>query len=256
MKNFKTLPRCLKVVIISLIILIILCLVFIFLPTNIAVLGYHDFTNDVSSNDMQVTASKFDSEMQYLSNHHYQSLKLKDIDCYLNHTCKLSKKSVLITMDDGWKNELLIAAPILKKYNLNAVIFYIGSNYDGHNSNFMDANDLKTLTNDYPNIEIASHSYDLHHENDYLKSYDDLNNDFKNMESIIDSKYFAYPYGFYNSNYEQVLKDNNYQLAFTFGPGKLHRKIKSNDNIYEVPRLNISNSMSLTKFELRLLLPF
>ena len=123
-------------------------------------------------------------------------------------------------------------------------------------SNFMDENDLKTLTNDYPNIEIASHSYDLHHENDYLKSYDDLNNDFKNMESIIDSKYFAYPYGFYNSNYEQVLKDNNYQLAFTFGPGKLHRKIKSNDNIYEVPRLNISNSMSLTKFELRLLLPF
>ena len=33
-------------------------------------------------------------------------------------------------------------------------------------------------------------------------------------------------------------------------------KIKSNDNIYEVPRLNISNSMSLTKFKLRMLWPF
>ena len=256
MKNFKTLPKCLKVIIVVLFIIIIICLLYLFLPTNIAVLGYHDFTNDASSKDMQITASKFESEMAYLSQNHYQSLKLSDIDCYLNHTCKLSKKSVLITMDDGWKNELTIAAPILKKYNLNAVIFYIGSNYDGHNTNFMDANDLTTLQEEYPNIEVASHSYDLHHETDYQKSYDELNNDFAKMQSIVNTKYFAYPYGFYNSTYETVLKDNNYQLAFAFGPGKLHRKIKSNDNIYEVPRLNISNSMSLTKFKLRMLWPF
>ena len=256
MKNFKTLPIYFKIIIIILLFIIILSLIYLFLPTNIAVLGYHDFTDGTSSNDLQLTATKFDSEMKYLSDHHYQSLKLSDIECYLNHTCKLNRKSVLITMDDGWKNELLVAAPILKKYNLNAVIFYIGSNYDGHNANFMNADDLKTLKEEYPNIEIASHSYDLHHENDYLKSATEIDNDLKTMSSVVDTKYFAYPYGAYNDTYESVLKDNQYSLAFTFGPGKLHRKVKSNDNIYEVPRLNISNSMSLTKFKLRMLWPF
>ena len=123
MNSLKKLPLYIKIIITIFILLIILGITYLLIPTNIAVLGYHDFTNSESSNDLQVTSSKFDSEMKYLSDHHYQSLKLSDIECYLNHTCKLNKKSVLITMDDGWKNELLVAAPILKKYNLNAVIF-------------------------------------------------------------------------------------------------------------------------------------
>lgn len=252
----KKVPLYVKILIIIFLILIILGIVYIAIPTNIAVLGYHDFTNDTSTNDMQLTSTKFDSEMKYLADNHYTSLKLSDLTCFLNHTCKLSKKSVLITIDDGWKSSLTIAAPILKKYNLNAVIFYIGSNYDAHNSNFLDSNDLKTLSTDYPNIELASHSYDLHHDSDYLKTYDEINDDFAKMKSVIDTKYFAYPYGYKSSTYESVLEDNNYELAFTFGPNKEHRKVTKNDNIYEVPRLNISNNMSLTKFKLRLLWPF
>lgn len=256
MNKLKKLPLYIKIVIILFLVIILLGVVYITLPTNIAVLGYHDFTNDESSNDLQVTSTKFDAEMKYLSDNNYTSLKLSDISCFLKHTCKLSKHSVLITLDDGWKSNLTIAAPILKKYNLNAVIFYVGSNYDGLNTNFMDKDDLAELSSNYPNIEVASHSYNLHHSNDYLKSYDEINDDFKEMSNIINTKYFAYPYGYKSDIYESVLKDNNYELAFTFGPNKEHRKVTKNDNIYEIPRLNISNNMSLNKFKLRLLWPF
>src|SRR5574344_3010522 len=236
--------------------LFLLGVIYYLMPTNIAVLGYHDFTDGVSTNDLQVESSKFEAEMAYLANNNYQSLTLEDLSCYVVKTCQLNKKSVLITMDDGWINELKIAAPILKKYNLNAVIFYIGSNQNGDNANFMSIDDLKTIKNDYPNIEIASHTYDLHHENDYLKDYDAINADFNKMSEVIDTKYLAYPYGFKSDNYEKALKENNYKLAFTFGPGKEHRKATANDNKYAVPRLNISNSMSLFKFKLRLWWPF
>ena len=40
------------------------------------------------------------------------------------------------------------------------------------------------------------------------------------MNNVIDTKYFAYPYGHVSHNIEKALKDNNYKLAFTFGSGK------------------------------------
>lgn len=45
-------------------------------------------------------------------------------------------------------------------------------------------------------------------------------------------------------------------MAFTFGPGKEHRKASKKDDNYKIPRLNISAEMSMSKFKLRLLMPF
>lgn len=45
-------------------------------------------------------------------------------------------------------------------------------------------------------------------------------------------------------------------MAFGFGPGKEHKKASRNDNIYTIPRLNITNGMPLWKFSLRLSLPY
>lgn len=244
-----------KKLIIPLIILIIIIgsiIVYNLIPTKIAVLTYHDFVEDNPENNMQISKDVFEEEMKYLHDHHYKTLKLEDIECFLEKKCKLDKKSVLITMDDGWKNELEIAAPILKKYNLNAVIFYLGENYDGKNPNFMDMSDLETLKKDYKNIEIANHSYALHYEEAYLLEKNDFINDLETMKEINDSKYYAYPYGKYTDKYIDALKEEDYSLAFTFGPDDNHRKLTVNDNRYEIPRLNLSNGMPKWKFILRL----
>lgn len=245
-----------KILLILVVIVSLLIIIYFLLPVNLPVITYHDLTNKPSENDLQIEVSKFEQEMKYLKKHHYKTLKLKDVECYLENKCKISRKSVLITFDDGWKNQLELAAPILKKYNLNAVIFYIGINYDGSNPNFMDEDDITLIRKKYKNIELASHSYNLHYDNSYQKSYEEMKADFKRMNKIIDTKYFAYPYGKYDDTYLKVLKNQKYKLAFTFGPDKNHRKIKKTDSKYELPRLNISNSMSLTKFKLRLLLPY
>lgn len=225
---------------------------YILMPTKIPVLTYHDFVKENPQNNMQINEDVFRKEMKYLHDHHYKSLTLKDIECFINDKCKLPKKSVLITMDDGWKNELLIAAPILKEYNLNATIFYLGENYDGKNENFMDKNDLEKLKKEYPNIELANHSYSLHYEDAYLLDQKDISKDLKKMNKVNKSKYYAYPYGKYSKEYIKALKQENYSLAFTFGPDEKHRKLTKEDNIYEIPRLNMSNGMPMWKFILRL----
>lgn len=222
------------------------------MPTKITVLTYHDFVEGTPSNNMQINKEVFEKEMKYLHSMNYKTLKLKDIECFMDGKCKLPKKSVLITMDDGWKNELEIAAPILKKYNLNAVIFYLGEHKDGHNNNFMDLDDCKKLKKEYKNIEIASHSYSLHYEEAYNLSKKHFISDINKMSEIVDTKYYAYPYGKYSNNYIEALKSEGYSIAFGFGPDEEHRKLTKNDNRYAIPRLNVSNGMPLWKFILRL----
>lgn len=194
--------------------------------------------------------------MKYLKDHNYNAITLKQMDCFINKTCKIPRKSVLITMDDGYKSNYDLAFKVLKKYNFNGVVFYMGVNYNGENENYMDLNMIKEAKRKYPNIEFASHTYDLHHENDYLLSYEEINNDFKKMNNVIDTKYFAYTYGHVSHNIEKALKDNNYKLAFTFGPGKNHRKVKLGDDKYHLPRLFISSDMPFWKFILRLVIPY
>ena len=75
------------------------------------------------------------------------------------------------------------------------------------------------------------------------------------MKTLIDSPYFAYPHGDYSDEYIRALKDNDYKMAFTFGPKREHRKADIKDDNYTVPRLNIGKDMSNLKFILRLILP-
>ena len=244
-----------KLGIIILIVIVLIVGIKLLLPKTVVVLGYHDFTNSNSNDEFIMNSKDFERQIKYLSDHHYKSLTLKDVECFLNKTCKLPRKSVLITMDDGWKNELNIAIPILNKYKMNAVIFYIGYNYGKDYDNYLNKKDIEYIKNNYSNIEIASHTYNMHYEDAYLKDKSDIIGDIKKQKEIINSEAFAYPYGLYNETYIEALKEEGYKLAFTFGPGKKHRKVKQGDSIYEIPRLNMQADYPFWKFKLRLLLP-
>ena len=237
-------------------ILFVIGLIYLLYPRKIAVLTYHDFTTREPTNSMQKNLKEFEKEMKYLKRHHYKTLKLKDVECYMNHQCKLPRKSVLITMDDGWKSEYELALPVLKKYNLKATIFYIGRNYNGDYDNFINKEDIEVIKKDYKNIEIASHTFDNHYEDGYLKTKEEITEDLRKMPEEINQTAFAYPYGKYNETYIEALKEQGYKIAFTFGPDKEHRKFSQKDDPYKIPRYNFSTNYPYYKFVLRMILPF
>ena len=109
---------------------------------------------------------------------------------------------------------------------------------------------------EYPNIEFYSHSYDLHGKPATEWSDDEIKQDVINMKSIGDFDIYAYPFGVYDDRMISALKENGYKMAFGFGPRKDYRKARRQDDIYKVPRLNISNNVSMTKFKLRLIIPY
>ena len=75
----------------------------------IPVLMYHSISDDGSS--LSVSPNKFLEQMEYLSKSGYNSINF-------NQIYKENKKPIIITFDDGYKDNLINALPILKKYNL------------------------------------------------------------------------------------------------------------------------------------------
>ena len=223
---------------------------------KVAILGYHSIMpreQNKSGDNLIVDQEKFAKELEILKFFNYKTLTLDEFYCWKNKKCKQPKKSVLITFDDGYKNNYEYAYKLLKENKFKATTFFVGSYIEANDKIHTNKETLEKIKEEYPNIEIASHSYNLHYHSN--KKYEEVKNDINRMNKIVKTKYYAYPFGDYNKEYVKALKDNGYKMAFTFGPKKIHRKADYRDNNYLIPRLNISNDMSLFKFVLRLLLP-
>jgi len=90
-------------------------------PRRIRILFYHSI--DDSGSSMSASLEIFERQMAFLKAEGYRALSMSD---YLNNQCHddaASRKSVLITFDDGFKSIYLHAFPILKRYGFTATIF-------------------------------------------------------------------------------------------------------------------------------------
>jgi peptidoglycan/xylan/chitin deacetylase (PgdA/CDA1 family) len=86
------------------------------------VLMYHKI-NDVPGNPLSVPCAVFDEQMSRLGDLGYTVVGL---DAVLDHYAEgapLPERAVLITFDDGYRDNLANAAPILRKYGYPAVLF-------------------------------------------------------------------------------------------------------------------------------------
>ncbi len=237
---------------------------------KIAILGYHSFYKDISEleekdkNNPEFIneISKFERQMKYLHDHKYKTLTLDEFYKWKKGEIKVPRKSVLITIDDGNLSNYMYAFPILKKYNMNATVFFVGyyakelGVNEGNIYNHMSLDLIEKCKDEYPMIEFESHSYNMHGSPVTDFSDDTIKKDVKLMSNIKDFKYYAYPFGVYDDRMITELKENNYKMAFGFGPKKDYRKARKSDDDYKVARLNISNHVSFTKFLLRLYWPY
>lgn len=89
---------------------------------NIPVIMYHHVASKHES--LTVTATNFESQIKGLAKQGYKALDSTDIaDFYAGKP--LPKKSVLITFDDGYLDNWVYAHPVLKKYNMKAILFVV-----------------------------------------------------------------------------------------------------------------------------------
>lgn len=255
-------------ILLLILILSIITLTYLYKNPKIPVLCYHNIAtqnekeNYPEESDWTITTDNFKEHLDYLKNNNYKTLTMDEFYNWKIGNLNLPYKSVLITFDDGFLSNYEYAFKLLKEYNMNATVFVVGSFIDNSTTNewnsniktYMTKDILENLKNEYPNIEIYSHSYNLHYQGAINQDKDVLMQDIKNFDNFYpNNDILCYPFGQYNDNIEDCLKESNYKMAFRYGPNKKdYKKASRNDNIYEIPRLNVSHGMSVFKFALRL----
>lgn len=85
------------------------------------VIFYHGVDRVNESSSLHINPENFEQEIRFLSRH-YEVINMDEYYHRLQHN-KFSNKEIVITFDDGYKNNLTIAAPILQSYGMPFTVF-------------------------------------------------------------------------------------------------------------------------------------
>jgi len=87
---------------------------------GVIILTYHRVNNDTEP--FSVSLKNFEKQIEYLA-HKKRIISLEELITNIQKGIELPKGCVVITFDDGYKNNYTNAYPILKKYNMPFTIF-------------------------------------------------------------------------------------------------------------------------------------
>ena len=217
---------------------------------KIRTLTYHFIYNPEKSlckEDICHTLEQFEAELKYLNENDYFTMKLNELEMYLDGKINIPEKSIVLTIDDGTVFDL-DAIKLLEKYKVNLTMFVITS----YNINI---NDLKS---DY--LDLESHTHNMHNQYQcpgygmqgggiLCLPEEQVLNDLKTSQDILGgSKYFAYPFFDVNDRAIKLLKDAGFKLAFIGQYDTEGYSYKDKTDHYKLRRLSIFNDTDLAEF--------
>ncbi|MCC7325500.1 MAG: polysaccharide deacetylase family protein [Burkholderiales bacterium] len=193
---------------------------------TVPILCYHRFGSKASK--LSVTAAAFEAQMNYLAQHGYTVLPLQRLSRFLEGREALPAKSVVITIDDGYRSTFEIAYPILRKFGFPATVFLY--------SDFVGAPDAMTWAQMEEitasgSIEIQPHSKS--HANLTLRLPGESEARYRERirrevdapiamlrQRLADGSFaFAYPYGDVNDYVVELLVRQKLSQGVTVTPG-------------------------------------
>jgi peptidoglycan/xylan/chitin deacetylase (PgdA/CDA1 family) len=203
------------------------------IPLTANVLGYHQFSRAggvPSANPYNMSEATFTAEMQWLHENGYRVIPLSDLIRYLKGEIGLPNRSVVITIDDGYRSALTVAAPILKKYGYPWT-FFIYPDFVGASANAVTWQNLLELQTDGVDIEshTKSHPFLTRRDGRDDEAYDAwLNDELAGSKETLEKKLgkkviaLAYPYGNYNAQVEAKALQAGYEAIFTVSSNAVH----------------------------------
>lgn len=204
---------------------------------RIPVLMYHKISPG-KKEKYRISPEKFASQMEYLSKKGYRTITPDKLLEFVNPApaCRsevkegkvFPEKPVLLTLDDGYKDNFIYAYPILKKYHFKASIFLV-TQYMGKKNGWSKGEEEILSWEEIEEMRKEGFSFGSHthtHPNLLELSRDKVLSEVRNSKRILEErlrepiKFFAYPYGKFNSQIEEMIKEAGYLGAFSTLPGK------------------------------------
>lgn len=211
---------------------------------NVPVLLYHHvqpqaLAIEKKQTSLSVDNGIFDAQMAYLVSHGYTSISAEQLVNALITKSPLSLHSIVITLDDGYKDAYTYAYPIFQKYNITVNLLIPPGLLEG--ADYMSWSQLGQMAGNNL-VHIVNHTWS-HFSlpgGDGTKIRFEVETAEKELEQHLGKKLtvFGYPYGSFNSLAIQILQQEGFVGAFTTIPGTL----ECDSFIMALHRTRIGNS--------------
>ncbi len=195
----------------------------------IPILCYHQFSPGAKArNQLAVAAQVFEEQLAYLARNGFQVIPLTELDGILSRKLPVPEKTVVLTIDDGYRSIYTIAYPLLKKYNFPATVFlytdFVGGGaalswqqlQEMQNSGLID---VQSHTKTHTSLAVTGNDAN---QTTYKAR---VRNEIQQAEQMLKRhlgtkpRYLSYPYGDSSDYTVDVLKQSGYALAMTVERG-------------------------------------
>lgn len=231
---------------------------------KLRVLEYHSISTNGFEDQITISKEKIIKHFDHLKKHGYQTMWLSEVEQYQKQNKNLPPKTVVLTFDDGYKNNYTELYPLLKEYGFKATCFMvlgrIGKNIDWpgqYVNNTMELMTKEQLLEIGSHIEIAHHTFK--HDNYTKITFDEIDKDLQLCNKVIENERLhvfpalAYTFGrYYRKKGPQqqqlfdILKKNGISYAFRIGNRINSFPLKS---FYDIQRTDIRGTDSIKDFE-------
>ncbi len=238
------------------------------------ILMYHhidtvpDFlAKDTTAKGLRVSPKVFEQQLQYLQTQKYNTINSFQLQQYLDGEFELPNNPVMLTFDDGYKDNYDNAFPLLLKYSMVGDFAIVTSKVEA--GEYISWQNLKSMLNS--GMSVSSHTVshctlaikDTENIGQFLGSPVDNNDhtscstfaiqerlntgqlEFELSESkkILEQKlgikvsHLVYPFGFHNTQVHDIAKRVGYQFATTVVPQTNY--ITDFTNPFELGRIRV-----------------
>lgn len=210
------------------------------------ILTYHSI--DPTGSNISIHPEVFHWQMAFLKNSGRKGVSLRDYLTVQANSSARTTEFVVLTFDDGFENFYDVVLPILLQYGFTATVFIVTGNL-GEKCRWQKKAgipDIKlmhwsqVLECHEKGIEIGSHTVDhpnLTHLDPHLVKTQVVKSK-EHIEGVLNNEVssFCYPYGNYDENTIDQIKNAGYQAAVT----RRFEYINLKADMYELPRLGMN----------------
>lgn len=200
--------------------------------SGLPVLNYHKISSGDNADFLTVTTSQLRQQFEYLNKKGYTTLFISDVIAHVEQKKPLPAKPVMITLDDGYRDNFTCLYPLLKEYNIKANIFLVAGFIQSPDNKhiapntmgeFMHVEEALTMSRDM--VQYGFHTYS--HQSYSKLSLAEIETDIRKTKECLQElgipvqPCHAFTFGAYNQKDDkkraamfELLKKYNINLAF------------------------------------------
>lgn len=202
---------------------------------------------------LTVHPADFARQMTWLKRRGYRTVTQRELFEALTCGRRLGRRPIMITFDDGYRDNFFKASPVLLRLRMRATAYVVTGRISGRDPSFLTWSLLHAL--ERRGIEIGSHT--VAHRGLTRLSDEALLKDLRDSRRVLERKlghpvpWLAYPFGDYDARVERIARRAGYLLAVTTEQGV----VQSAARPLALRRLRVSDSTGVRGLEAMLQTP-